>query len=569
VPYNVLWVVARALRPDAIASLHDPRAEAAAPDAELPPLGALLPGIPGLTPSIDRLAARGAAFPHGWSAAVGDAGLRSMLSGALPSELPPDQAVRDGATAHGAPAGGAPAALPLALRRGGAVTAAFWGDALTASRAAEMRAMGFDLSGEPPRASAPADVAGRAAAWLDVHAHDRFFLLVGLPSPRGRAEAPEEVLARVPPPPEGPWAAGARASLARAAQDDEAIGVLLRALDAHGLAESTLVVVTADHGAALSAHHAGPAAGGTAGRRDRNGNSAEAARVPLVMALPVLVDGGRTIADRVRTQDIAPTLLDIEGLDPDPRVSGRSLLPLVHGVADRAPRVVVTEGDGSRAILWDRWRLVVHEPAGSGRTRSDLYDLGDDPGERRNVAPSHPDLVAEMRARLRAALANAPTADDATGPADALPVVHLRFAGAGRVHRVSGAVGAGDGTYRVDVRAEGAGVPPESLRCDGSRVDFAFTTATDALVGLDVRTDPPGAPIAWELFLDDAPWPEGATFAGPFGLPATVCRGGIDGDGARAEADAARPPLVSPTRDLGVFVTRERPKRLAPRASRD
>ena len=48
------------------------------------------------------------------------------------------------------------------------------------------------------------------------------------------------------------------------------------------------------------------------------------------MALPGF-DGGRAVTERVRNVDIAPTILDLEGLEADPRMSGQSMLPLVRG----------------------------------------------------------------------------------------------------------------------------------------------------------------------------------------------------------------------------------------------
>jgi hypothetical protein len=156
-------------------------------------------------------------------------------------------------------------------------------------------------------------------------------------------------------------------------------------------------------------------------------------------------------------------------------------------------------------------------------------------------------------------------------PADAapvvegpLPVVHLRFAGAGRAHRVSGSLAVGDGKHGAGVFVEAVGVPRESLRVDGPRVDFALTTAPEAAVGFDLRVDPAGAPIAWKLFLDDQPWPERAIFAGPYGLPAVAARAGLSGDDARTEAYGAALPTIDPARDLGLFVTRDRPGEASP-----
>jgi hypothetical protein len=40
--------------------------------------------------------------------------------------------------------------------------------------------------------------------------------------------------------------------------------------------------------------------------------------------------------------------------------------------------------------------------ADNRRERERLYDLGDDPGERSDVAARHPDVIAELRAVVRA-----------------------------------------------------------------------------------------------------------------------------------------------------------------------
>ena len=88
VPYSVLWFVVDALRPDVVSSLHETTEDAAKLAAPHPPLDALLPRVPGLTPSIDALAARGVRFPHAWSAGTWTrAGTLAMLAGERTSEL--------------------------------------------------------------------------------------------------------------------------------------------------------------------------------------------------------------------------------------------------------------------------------------------------------------------------------------------------------------------------------------------------------------------------------------------------------------------------------------------------
>ena len=138
------------------------------------------------------------------------------------------------------------------------------------------------------------------------------------------------------------------------------------------------------------------------------------------------------------------------------------------------------------------------------------------------------------------------------------------FAGAGEVHRVSGSFSVGDGKHAATVTVDPVGIAREALRAraygvEKTLLDFAFATAPEAPVGFDVRVDPPGTPIAWNLFLDDAAWPAGRTFAGPFGLPAEAAKAGLDSEEARSEVYSPTRPAIDPSRDLGVFFTRDRP----------
>jgi len=560
VPYDVLWIVVDALRPDVAASMHDAAEDAAELASPRPPLEARLPAIPGLMPGIDHLAARGVRFTHAWSAGAWTRpGTLAMLTGERSSELGIDTRewiLTSEAVSHYYAT--EPPLLPLILRKNGVETAAFVNNFFMAGFVTVGLDMGFErVTDHRYRVRDTAEITKDALGWLDAHAGSRFFLFVNYNSPHEPYDAPKEFLSRVPGPPLGPRDRHVREYMAEGAKDDAAIAVLLDKLDALGISKSTIVVVTSDHGETLSSAHGGYAPKHMPVRfHHAVGNFEETTRVPIVIALPGLADGGRAVGERVRNVDIAPTLLELEGLEADPRMSGRSMMPLVRGQKEPEPRVVVTEGRGSRGILWGRWRMVVHDTA---EQDDELYDLDTDPGERHNVARSHPDEMADMKARLTAALANVRTADAPQGEAAPLPVVHVRFAGAGRAHHVTGALTVGDGKHGASVFVEGVGVPHEAIRVDGPRVDFALDTPADALAGFDLRVDPAGAPVAWQLFLDDAPWPDRATFTGPFGLPAVAARGGIASDEARAEVYSPVLPVIDPSRDLGVFVTRDKP----------
>jgi hypothetical protein len=101
------------------------------------------------------------------------------------------------------------------------------------------------------------------------------------------------------------------------------------------------------------------------------------------------------------------------------------------------------------------------------------------------------------------------------------------------------------------------GIPTSAIHEAGPSLEIALTTAADGVVGLDVVPTPPQAEVRWDLFLDDAPWPELAVFAGPFGLfDARVARGLVTEE-ARELAFAHTVPTIDAARDLGLFIVRE------------
>lgn len=189
-------------------------------------------------------------------------------------------------------------------------------------------------------------------------------------------------------------------------QVDDQIGVLMAFLDAEDLTDSTMIVLTSDHGDYLGDHWLG----------EKYLFHEQSVGVPLIVVDP----DGKADATRgtasdalVEMIDLAPTFLEAMGGKAKPHVlEGQSLLPLLRGAAMATERrAVVSEYDfsfdaarlklgskvaDSRAVMvFDgRWKYV-HVPG----YRPMLFDLATDPAELRDIG-ADPAFEAE-RARLR------------------------------------------------------------------------------------------------------------------------------------------------------------------------
>lgn len=181
---------------------------------------------------------------------------------------------------------------------------------------------------------------------------------------------------------------------------DENVGRMLARLKELGLEENTIVIFLGDNGPCPSQRDKGQPIRFNAGLRDQKGSVYEGGiRVPFFIRWPARFKGGRGLDTIVAHIDVLPTLAAACGarVPPDIKLDGLSLLPLLDG--DKTPwpdRTLYTQWHrGDEPILYrncmarsQRWKLV------NGK---ELYDIPADPGETKDVAAQHPDIVAKMR----------------------------------------------------------------------------------------------------------------------------------------------------------------------------
>jgi arylsulfatase A-like enzyme len=190
---------------------------------------------------------------------------------------------------------------------------------------------------------------------------------------------------------------------------DDGVGRILHALKEHKLDDNTLVLFTADQGWGGGQH-------GIWGMGDHTRPLHafdETVHVPLIVRQPGRIAAGTTSDILVSNYDLMPTLLDQLGFKDNmprqPVSPGRSFAPVLsareHGDKLAWDNVVFYEFENTRAIRTDAWKLIVRKDLDGVEAGPDeLYDLGADPGQRKNVIGQavHAEVEKDLRGRLDA-----------------------------------------------------------------------------------------------------------------------------------------------------------------------
>jgi len=186
---------------------------------------------------------------------------------------------------------------------------------------------------------------------------------------------------------------------------DDRVGEFVRWLGEKKLLESTLLVVTADHGETLgerallaakenaargAASSAPPAAPSPPIQYTHDESLFDPVmKIPLILRGPGIAARGARVREQVRQIDIMPTILALVGLDPPPGVEGSPLFS-AEGVPLAGPsRVAFADAYPEptrptrymRAIRLPHAKLIHDIHAGTWR----MYDLAADPGEERDL----------------------------------------------------------------------------------------------------------------------------------------------------------------------------------------
>ena len=167
------------------------------------------------------------------------------------------------------------------------------------------------------------------------------------------------------------------AYLANVSYFDSKIGQIVQTLDEIGERDNTIVIVTADHGDML----------GERGLWYKMNFFEHSARVPLVMAGPGIAQGNA--GNACSLVDMLPTFIEIGGGSDEmlgEPIDGRSLMPLARGEDDPVDEAI---GEYCAEMTAFPVFMIRRGPLKYIHCDSDppqLYDLSNDPHERKNLA---------------------------------------------------------------------------------------------------------------------------------------------------------------------------------------
>ncbi len=187
---------------------------------------------------------------------------------------------------------------------------------------------------------------------------------------------------------------------------DDSVGLLLRALDAHGLRTNTIVIFTSDNGGLHVPE--GPHQRITDNSPFRAGKGflyEGGLRVPLIVRWPGHVPAGGVIDTPVVNTSWFATLCELAELKSPNDLDAPSFAPLLLGKPVRPARILwhfphyTNQGGRPGGAVRDGdWKFIIHYDTAV----PELYNLAADTGEMQNVARQNPERAREMHGWLSA-----------------------------------------------------------------------------------------------------------------------------------------------------------------------
>jgi len=177
---------------------------------------------------------------------------------------------------------------------------------------------------------------------------------------------------------------------------DRWVGFFLDEVRRMGLFDNTLIIYTSDHGEPFGEH-------GYI-KKSEPGLYDELVRIPLIIHHPEGIGAGKRFGALVETPEIFATIVDFLKVGKPPRIHGESLLPIMGGQAEKI-RDFAYMGYFKRTwrVSDKNWSFVLSLEKGRP---NELYNLREDPEEKRNLVDKEKTKAMELELELRRFVAN-------------------------------------------------------------------------------------------------------------------------------------------------------------------
>ncbi|CAA6683434.1 MULTISPECIES: arylsulfatase [unclassified Lentimonas] len=230
-------------------------------------------------------------------------------------------------------------------------------------------------------------------------------------------------------------------------QTDDIVGQVVQALEAKGISDNTILIVTSDNGCSKAANFKQLEGHGHFASAQYRGSKADlwegGHRVPFLVKWPAVIQAG-SVSDVLTCQtDLLATCAELVGttLPANAGEDSESILPLFSGeqVAFTRNGIINHSVSGHFAYRQGKWKLLLAKGSAGWTAPTEkamanvadapegqLYDLEADPGEQNNLYLENPEVVETLMAQLEADVANGRST---AGPAQAndLPVDQIKL----------------------------------------------------------------------------------------------------------------------------------------------
>ena len=176
---------------------------------------------------------------------------------------------------------------------------------------------------------------------------------------------------------------------------DDQVQVIFDTLEKQGIGDDTLIILTSDHGESMGEHNF---------YFDHFETYDTTIHVPLIMKHPKLLPMGKRVDQLIQsTISIAPTALNLYGIEPPPRMKGKDLVKIAKGEEEGYPEIISNQGlwTAKRVIRTKEWKLIktTHKAFWDTPPR-ELYKIDEDPDETVDLAETRPEIVDMLELRL-------------------------------------------------------------------------------------------------------------------------------------------------------------------------